>query len=59
LRCFEQIIDLPSSIGHHQAAVEEVLNRIRSLDELFEVFGTSRDDHSSPVGSKEACDDGT
>jgi hypothetical protein len=59
LRCFEQIIDLPSSIGHHQAAVEEVLNRIRSLDELFEVFGTSRDDHPSPVGSKEACDDGT
>jgi len=58
LRCFEQTIELPSSIGHNKAAVDEVLNRIHSLDELFEVFGTSRDDRSIAAGSKEACDHG-
>lgn len=58
LRCFEQIIDLPRSIGHHKAAVDGVLNRICSLDELFEVFGRSRDGRSGATGSEEVYDHG-
>jgi hypothetical protein len=58
LRCYEQTIELPSSMGHNQAAVDAVLSRIRSLDDLFEVFGTSQDDRSSAAGSKEVCDYG-
>jgi len=59
LRCFEQTIEFPCTIGHNRAAVDEVLSRIRSLDELFEVFGTSRDDRSIATGSEEVCDYGT
>jgi hypothetical protein len=58
LRCFEQTIELPSSMGHNQAAVDEVLNGIHSLDELFEVFGTSQDHRSRATGSTEVCDHG-